>query len=185
MVRGVYVKPLDLDRSLARDHWRCCIEPQLNVCDQYDVGFGDPRLAARLTNLRELQSVAVCGCTMQLPVRSGVRLCECSAEGSFGEDRKLPRVIFLSSPNPNRSPHQSTPLCSSLPERPINHLLLGQWFWCIGGYFGATDSFWFHSVFMPERWLILTFATNYGADSRGQKRIAPCESDGLTRFPQS
>jgi hypothetical protein len=63
---------------------------------------------------------------MQLHVRSGVRLCECSAEGSFGEDRKLQRVIFLSSPNPNRSLHQSTPLSASLPERPINHLLLGQ-----------------------------------------------------------
>ena len=37
-------------------------------------------------------------------------------EGSFGEDRKLQRVIFLSSPNPNRSLHQSAPLSASLPE---------------------------------------------------------------------
>jgi hypothetical protein len=116
MVRGIYVKPLDLHRSFARDHWRCCVEPQLNVRDQSGVGFGDPRLAARITNLRELQSAAVSGCAMQLHVRSAIRLCECSAEGSFGEDRKLQRVIFLSSPNPNRSLHQSTPLSASLPE---------------------------------------------------------------------
>jgi len=51
---------------------------------------------------------------MQLHVRSGVRLCECSAEGCFGEDRKLQRVIYLSSPNPNRSLHHSTPLSASL-----------------------------------------------------------------------
>jgi hypothetical protein len=53
---------------------------------------------------------------MQLHVRSGVRPCECSAEGSFGEERKLQRVIFLSSPNPNRSLHQSTPLSASPTE---------------------------------------------------------------------
>jgi hypothetical protein len=109
MVRGIYIKPLDLDLSLARDHLRCCIEPQLNVCDQSGVGFGHPSLAAQLANLRELQSVAVCGGAMHLHVRRGVQFFECSSKGSFGEDRKLQRIIFLGSPNPNRSLHLSNP----------------------------------------------------------------------------
>jgi len=131
MVGGIHIEPLDLDRSLAQDHRRLCIEPQLKVGDQSAVGFGDPSLATRLTNLRELQSLAVVRCAMQLHVRGGIRLRECSAEDPFGEHRKLQSVMFLRSPDPNRGLHQSTryrecvvaansralrPLSASLPE---------------------------------------------------------------------
>jgi hypothetical protein len=106
MLRGIHVKPLDLDRPLARDLRRCGIESQLNIGDHPDAGFGDPRLSGGVANLRKLHSVAIGRRAMQLHIRGGIQLRECSAEGALGKSRKLQRVLFTGSTNPNFSVHQ-------------------------------------------------------------------------------
>jgi len=105
VVCGIHVEPLDLDRSRARNRRARCIESELHVRGQASPGFGNPGLATRLTNLRELQGFAIGRRTVRLHVRIGIRPRKGGAEGSFGEHRKFERVVFVGSPDQKRSLH--------------------------------------------------------------------------------